>query len=363
MTHFSDSQSSLSQGNQQQLLVLLQGVARSFYLTVRILPKNVQNPVAIAYLLARAADTIADTDVIVAEKRLAYLLLFRQQIIEPCCVATLRQLSGDLVAKQMSSDERQLLTMLPTVFTAYEGLNASDRGQVYQVLLTLIQGMEFDLNTFPVEHTGHIKALPSEQALDEYTYYIAGCVGEFWTQIMMDHVPSLAVAGWSINIHANLGIQFGKALQMTNILRDLPKDLRIGRCYLPEQLLQQHNLTPQMLLNGDYWAAQPLLFDQLRHTLNLYQAAGRYVFAIPRRCLRLRLAALWPVVIGLETLMLLVVNEQWLDPMCPSKVKRNKVYAMLFASVWMVFSHRLIGWWLQRYQRKILQHMETPDMK
>ena len=39
---------------------VLKGVSRSFYLTMRVLPKNLREPIGLAYLLARAADTIAD---------------------------------------------------------------------------------------------------------------------------------------------------------------------------------------------------------------------------------------------------------------------------------------------------------------
>ena len=46
---------------------LLKGVSRSFYLTLRVLPANLRQPVGLAYLLARAADTIADTRLFVTE--------------------------------------------------------------------------------------------------------------------------------------------------------------------------------------------------------------------------------------------------------------------------------------------------------
>jgi farnesyl-diphosphate farnesyltransferase len=56
---------------------LLKGVSRSFYLTLRVLPAGMRDPVGLAYLLARAADTIADTALLSPEKRLEFLLAFR----------------------------------------------------------------------------------------------------------------------------------------------------------------------------------------------------------------------------------------------------------------------------------------------
>ena len=56
---------------------LLKSVSRSFYLTLRILPAGMRDPIGLAYLLARAADTIADTSLISPQRRLELLLSLR----------------------------------------------------------------------------------------------------------------------------------------------------------------------------------------------------------------------------------------------------------------------------------------------
>ena len=48
---------------------LLRGVPRSFYLSIRLLPAPLRRPVAVAYLLARATDTVADTATLPADTR------------------------------------------------------------------------------------------------------------------------------------------------------------------------------------------------------------------------------------------------------------------------------------------------------
>ena len=57
---------------------ILRSVSRSFYLTLAVLPANVREQVGLAYLLARAADTLADTDLIPRDVRLKHLGLFRE---------------------------------------------------------------------------------------------------------------------------------------------------------------------------------------------------------------------------------------------------------------------------------------------
>src|SRR5207249_9570884 len=52
---------------------LLKPVSRSFYISIRLLPRALREPVALAYLLARTSDTIADTSAIDVEKRIELL--------------------------------------------------------------------------------------------------------------------------------------------------------------------------------------------------------------------------------------------------------------------------------------------------
>src|ERR1044071_8667924 len=52
---------------------LLKSVSRSFYLSLRILPSDMRAPISLGYLLCRAADTIADSDAVPVEARLALL--------------------------------------------------------------------------------------------------------------------------------------------------------------------------------------------------------------------------------------------------------------------------------------------------
>jgi farnesyl-diphosphate farnesyltransferase len=136
------------------------------------------------------------------------------------------------------------------------------------------------------------------------------------------------------------GVRFGKALQMTNVLRDCGKDLRIGRCYLPQSMLERHGLSARDLLQpASSMRARPLLIELLRKTLDHFRAALDYTLAIPARAIRLRLACLWPILIGLDTLLLLADNDAWLDPANVSKVTRHDVYRIIASSLLLVPSN------------------------
>jgi farnesyl-diphosphate farnesyltransferase len=338
---------------------LLKNVSRSFYLTLRVLPSGLREPVALAYLLARAADTIADTPLIPAQHRIELLLALRAHVGGNGNRADLDRMKTEVARHQTNSHEGELLSNLEPLLAQLNEFPLADSAAIRQVVTTLTTGMEADLRNFPDERSGKIAALDTQQDLDRYTYLVAGCVGEFWTKMTHRHRPELAK--WDVEAMAHEGIRFGKALQMTNILRDCPKDLRIGRCYLPRELLAPLGLAPEDLLAPDTTrAARPLLHSLMRQTLEHFGAAERYLLAIPASSARLRLACLWPILIGLETLLLLARGERWLDPAHPSKVGRSRIYRIIALSLPAVGSNAILGRWIQGLHADIEAQLNKP---
>ncbi len=336
---------------------LLKGVSRSFYLTLRVLPAGMRDPVGLGYLLARAADTIADTSLIDPAQRLALLLELRAQVNGGSDDGALvRRLAVEVAAQQTQSDEKVLLESLEPALQVLAQLDESDREAVRGIVTTLTTGMEFDLRMFPDERSGRLVALGDLDELDRYTYLVAGCVGEFWTKMTYAHAPGTLAGNPAEAIER--GVRFGKALQLTNVLRDCAKDLRIGRCYLPVVMLRRDGLAPEDLLSPDASArARPLMFELVRIALAHFRAAMEYTLAISAWSVRLRLACLWPIFIGLETLLLLVDNDDWLDPRKISKVRRAQVYGIIARSTASVASDRLLRRWADGIIDKIEARM------
>lgn len=332
---------------------LLKGVSRSFYLTLRVLPVGMRDPIGLAYLLARAADTIADTSLIPPEQRLALLLSLRDQVNGAADDgALIRRMAAEVAGQQIQSDEKVLLESLGPALEVLSQLSEPDRKAVREIVSTLTEGMEFDLRTFPDERSGQIVALREYEELDRYTYLVAGCVGEFWTKMTYAHMPGTLKE--QPETMTRRGVRFGKALQMTNVLRDCGKDLRIGRCYLPGTMLDRFGLSARdLLLPGNSLRARPLMVELVRKTLDHFREALEYTLAIPAFSVRLRLACLWPVLIGLDTLLLLVDNDAWLDPAKVSKVRRNDVYRIVASSMLLVTSNALVRRSVERRIGKI----------
>ncbi len=339
------------------LRAVLPDVSRAFYLTLRVLPSGMREPVGLAYLLARAADTLADTPLLPAERRLPALLAFRELVEGPAAahgvdaiVAEVASWDGGGVDRLEA--ERVLLASLPLAYSMLESLDDEDSRLVRAVVVALTHGMEMDLNQLAPRQPGEIQAVRDAAQLDAYTYGVAGCVGEFWTAISISRQPALK--HWDSSHMSQLGVRFGKALQMTNVLRDIPRDLRNGRCYLPQDQLNEAGLDPNDLLSPAAGPeARPVLEHNLRLVLGHYQCAEEYLLALPRRCFRLRLAVAWPLLMGLATLARLARNTNWLDPRRPSRVSRGWVYRMMAVSAVCGWSNTALRWWIRRLRRQL----------
>jgi farnesyl-diphosphate farnesyltransferase len=307
---------------------LLRSVSRSFYLTLRILPAAVRPQIGLAYLLARTTDTIADTELVSLEQRLAGLHALSERILG----ARREAIDfGELARQQGLAAERLLLEQADSSVGLLQTFTPPDQALVRGVLASITSGQELDLRRFDSASGELIVALQRESELDDYTYRVAGCVGEFWTKLCRAHLFPKATLDEGTFL-AN-GVRFGKGLQLVNILRDLPVDLRKGRCYLPADALLRFGLAPADLLNP---ANEPKLRPLYRNYLDL--AAGHlrsgwtYTNTVPRGCARVRLACAWPLIIGQQTLQLLRAGNV-LDPQQRIKVPRSQVRSMMLRSV------------------------------
>jgi len=322
---------------------LLKQVSRSFYTTLWVLPRAVRPQIGLAYLLARATDTIADTELVTVERRLGALQLLRDRIIgqrqEPLDF-------GELSLNQGEPAEKVLLQRIEEAITVLEGFSAADRALIREVLVTITSGQQLDLERFGGATGNHIAIPLTDPELDDYTYRVAGCVGEFWTKICRAHLFPAAPLDDAALLRD--GVRFGKGLQLVNILRDLPKDLRQGRCYLPVERLTALGLKPADLLDNRNEPRLRLLYDRYLDLAHDHLAAGwDYTNRLPWSCVRVRLACAWPILIGVQTLGRLR-TENVLDESKRIKITRAKVRNLILKSVLL---YPLPGLWRNLFAR------------
>ena len=296
---------------------------------MNVLPSDVRDEMGLAYLLARAADTIADTELIGRAERLRYLNMFRAQFagdeVQPQAVQVIQ---AGLLPHQTDSAERVLLERLPECLALYRQFEQGDRDRIRWLMEVLPNGMEMDLTRFPGSSGQDLTALERPEELDRYTYFVAGCVGEFWTRMVCAHRP--AMRRWDVDRMSAIGVRFGKGLQLTNIVKDVARDLHNGRCYVPTQWLDEVGLKSTDLLNPESLPTfRPILLRMIRQAVEHLDQGWLYTMALPRLEIRQRLACMWPILLAGETLKRVATATDLLDPRVNVKAPRSVVYRVM----------------------------------
>jgi farnesyl-diphosphate farnesyltransferase len=143
-------------------------------------------------------------------------------------------------------------------------------------------------------------------------------------------------------------------LQLVNILRDMPRDLRQGRCYLPGGKLASLSLTAEDLLKPENESKLRPLYNELLDRAEAHLVAGWiYTNTIPRNQVRVRLACAWPILIGLKTIERLRTGNV-LDPQQRIKITRAEVYGVIISTL---VSYPFAGAWRRLAKSKsAVQH-------
>lgn len=223
--------------------VLLKRVARSFQLSLRILPASIRSTLSLAYMLARASDSIADASSAPEFQRLALLRALPDFYPEK---------SPDL---GLTGYEKDLVQRLPELLEVLQSM--PDAAAIIEAWRVILRGQIFDLERFCSTESGDPSPPLSPEELDEYTYLVAGSVGEFWTRLCCQHIP-----GYSSKTLEQLlpaARRFGQALQLVNILRDRRTDADMGRVYIPDQrFYAEMEHVGELLTAGDEYTASVL---------------------------------------------------------------------------------------------------------
>ena len=277
---------------------ILRSVSRSFYLSIRFLPRQLREPIALAYLLARTTDTVADTTRVPVTVRMEALKMFSDGILGKASREMVVNQVASFVPLQENAAERTLLDSLPDCLEWLEQIGRADRDDIRAVLEKIMHGQMLDLHRFgdPTQ----VRALETAADLDEYTYLVAGCVGEFWTRLCFRHLRDFASLIQDEMLA--LGKRYGMGLQLINVLRDAGTDLRAGRCYFPDDELGAIGLSAaQILSESDRF--QPIYQSWMEKAQDGLTCGMQYSRAIRNR--RVRAATVLPALIGARTLALL----------------------------------------------------------
>ncbi|MCP5151269.1 MAG: squalene/phytoene synthase family protein [Ectothiorhodospiraceae bacterium] len=271
----------------------LQGVSRTFALTIPQLPPGLRAVVANAYLLCRIADTIEDAPSLdVAQKR-----GFAERFIavvgagEPAD-AFAAALHPRLDAA-MSPAERELVAECARVIRVTRGFTPRQQRALERCVRVMSRGMaEF-------QQAASLGGLADQGEMDRYCYHVAGVVGEMLTELFCDYSPDIEANGSGLR---KLAVSFGQGLQMTNILKDMWEDRARGACWLPRDLFERVGLDLEHLAPGRDARLVEALDELVGIARGHLANALSYTLLIPRDERGIRCFCLWAIGMAVLTL-------------------------------------------------------------
>lgn len=205
----------------------LRSVSRTFALSIRALPRDLRPAVELAYLLARLADTIADRSSLPAEQRRAHLAQLCARLSgERQAMPSLDAVAASLTGDRTGRAERLLVESVELLLARWQQAEPGDRKAIAAVVTRLSETMQWELDRFG----GPPRDALDEAELGRYTDGIAGCVGAFWTELLISH---RRLPPETLGAASRLGRRYGRGLQLINIVRDVATDTARGVRFLP----------------------------------------------------------------------------------------------------------------------------------
>ncbi|HWD92684.1 MAG TPA: presqualene diphosphate synthase HpnD [Verrucomicrobiae bacterium] len=220
----------------QESRTITQKSASNLALAFILLPKAKRDAMSVLYAFCREVDDVADDELVPPEKRRQQLAAWRADVRRACENGS----PEFTVNREMQPVAREF--HLP--FALFD---------------ELIQGCEMDLQ---------VKRYETYEHLELYCYRVASVVG----------LLSIEIFGYRNPACRDYAIYLGKALQLTNILRDVRTDAERGRIYLPQSELARFNVSEREILNFEY-------SDRFRNLAESVAARAKIFYQLARETL------------------------------------------------------------------------------
>jgi len=184
--------------------------ASNLALAFALLPRVKRHQMSALYAFCRQVDDVADDESAPISQRREQLAAWRADVRRAC--------AGDAPAFPVNRELQPVIERCRLPFARFD---------------ELIQGVEMDLD---------VHRYADYEQLDRYCYRVASVVG----------LLSIEIFGYQDAACRDYAVHLGKALQLTNILRDVRTDAGRGRIYLPLSELARAQVAPEEILRLEY---------------------------------------------------------------------------------------------------------------
>ena len=322
---------------------MLPKVSRTFAICIRLLPRDLEQPVLISYLLCRIADTIEDsTSLSGAEQERLFAHFSRSIAPGGPDAEPLRSAFAE-----PASDEELLAREADTVLREFRRLPPEQQAAVRPWVQEMCEGMAEFSRRAHSRAGAHLEALATVDELDRYCYYVAGTVGHLLTELFRLYDGSADDERYQQL--RQLATSFGLGLQLTNIIKDVADDRRRGWSFVPRQLCEIAGIRPEDLQDERYRdAAQQVMLRLIEKAKRHLVDALTYSTTLPRSQYGIRQFCLTSLYFAVRTLHLAERDRRLLDPDHKVKISRGEVYRTLAATRLVAPSNLLVRAYFHR---------------
>ncbi|WP_323676156.1 phytoene/squalene synthase family protein [Halorubellus sp. PRR65] len=257
----------------------VQGVSRTFALTVDVLEEPMSTHICLGYLLCRVADTVEDAGHLPPDEQAALLRTYRDAV-DPTAEATIEEFRADIDAYVPAEDERnddwEVVARAPTVLATFASLPEDVQSAVVGPVVEMVDGMAAFVERYS-DKGGLRIGDPAE--LEEYCHYAAGTVGELVTNLLtrtdVDQTQARRMQGTAE--------EFGQLLQLTNVSKDVYDDyVDENNVYLPNEWLEAEGVPQDEVVEPEHRGAAARVVQRTAdHARGFLDDAQTYLESMP----------------------------------------------------------------------------------
>lgn len=339
-----------------ELKRILKDVSRTLYLSINILPDQLKSSMSLGYLVARTMDTVVDCPAISSEAKRVTLGLFRE-LENKKSSAALAALIKEAVRSVPDPRERALLLKFERIAELYASFPERELAVLKTLVSGVAGGMEMDLDTFGPA----LSSFRTEADLERYCALIGGEPGVFWARLYGEAIRRNSINPGDFPSETDASL-IGSALQITNILKDMSADLRIGRCYLPQSDLAGVGLSPSDLLRKENMSVlRPVIYKWVLWAVTRLDLGEKFLASIPKTELAMRTAFIWPVYWAMDTLQE-VAQADLLEPAGRPKIKRSRIYSTIACTPALLLSNTAFARSYRLRRETLIMSISHPEI-
>ncbi|PID26676.1 MAG: hypothetical protein CR982_09005 [Candidatus Cloacimonadota bacterium] len=308
----------------------LTNVSRTFTLSIKILPYDLRDQVGLAYLICRFLDTLEDDPSLTVETKIESLNRAQEIISSPEKINEYEDYFKHLSnSRTMKEADANLLRESTHIFSYFHTYRKSVKKGISKWAIEMAEGMK--KYCFGIDKPEFY--IRNRDEFEEYTYYVAGTVGKMLSSLFLQHINDSN--GKIGKVLEENDIQFGKALQYVNIIKDANTDILENRCFLPKDQMDQYSLNyDDLFKESGKDGVSSILKETIVKAEDYIENSMTYIKAIPMRNWRIRLFCIWPIFFAVKSLNKIKDN---LDIVSSSnqkiKISRKDVKRTIFFSI------------------------------